>query len=678
MQPPATLRRSAVPASCALALAVAALLAAAEPSVAQKAQKASAFAGDSRLNRAVTMRWKKATLLQALADVTTATGVRLTPERAIVDEPVMVAATGMPAGQLLQHMSELLDYTWVRNGGTADSPNYLLYQSRTQKETEQAMIDQGKREVLAALNKELEKYRAALRLTPDQLAQRVDAADAKFGELMTSGFKDANSPKGMSSAMDSFALRSIVSPTGRVMVELLDRLSPAQWSALSNEESVVFSPQPSTGEAAFPTGMYDRLKNATPELPIPRSIFKSLGPQAEQGIAQAETMMRERWSQAGALKVTLTLSLSLASSPTGLLRVVPTAVTAGMEGDDPTNSLMSISGLTIIGVPASLTEEAEDEEARERRLAADPLLGRKAKLVLPKPKPIPGVAISISPFGTGNSIRSADLIQAIETAFGVRVISDAYNKMALLSTTVGEGEIPLYKALDALGKGNRTWDVHEGAIRVRSKTWAHDRRAEIPLRWLQRWKARSTAQGGFVLDDLAEMAATLRDDQVDNLMLAGIEVEMTNFADLMGVSGNAGVLRLYGRLLPQQRRALLAGQSIAVRQLFPYQQALLLAMQKGQNRSFMSFATAPKPSRSPAQLASSVLTIERNPPLVQVNRNGARGQALRDPAVGSAIYTFRLEFPDGQRDQYSVSVNLTGPKGPGAPPTPVEMPTEPM
>src|SRR5687768_13238602 len=91
-------------------------------------ERPSPFRGDPRLDKRITVRWKKATLHEALAGVTRSTGVRLSPDRALVDEPVMVAATEVPARDLLEHVAKLLHYTWVRDGGTDGAPTYLLFQ----------------------------------------------------------------------------------------------------------------------------------------------------------------------------------------------------------------------------------------------------------------------------------------------------------------------------------------------------------------------------------------------------------------------------------------------------------------------------------------------------------------------------------------------------------------------
>src|SRR5690349_23928090 len=92
------------------------LLLLAQPAFAQSTPR-SPFEGDARLDKKVTVHWKKATLYDALKELSKATGANLGPDRALVDEPVMASATDVPARQVLEQVGTLLHFTWVRSGG---------------------------------------------------------------------------------------------------------------------------------------------------------------------------------------------------------------------------------------------------------------------------------------------------------------------------------------------------------------------------------------------------------------------------------------------------------------------------------------------------------------------------------------------------------------------------------
>jgi hypothetical protein len=227
-------------------------------------------------------------------------------------------------------------------------------------------------------------------------------------------------------------------------------------------------------------------------------------------------------------------------------------------------------------------------------------------------------------------------------------------------------------------------------IRLRSKTWAHDRRAEIPVRYMQRWLAAREKKGGFTLDDLAEIAGLLRDEQVESLMFSAMEAGTRDFNDFVMVSANREILRFWGKLLPLQRQRLRSGESVPVAALFPFQRAALLGMGKRQRQSMFAFAMGSKPVRGPEMLAVAQVSVEQtgaagttgapapgNPP---VARQPAAGAPMPMGAPAS-LCTIRLSFPNGQKDEYAIPLfRTTGGTAPAPavpPPTASPMETRP-
>src|SRR5207248_6239465 len=113
--------------------------------------------------------------------------------------------------------------------------------------------------------------------------------------------------------------------------------------------------------------------------------------------------------------------------------------------------------------------------------------------------------------------------------------------------------VPLYKVLDSLAGRGRFWEVDGRTVRLRSRTWAHDRRAEIPERFLQRWTSVRDRKGVLGLDEMAEIALALRDEQVESLVFGMIGGAGGGFSDFLSVSMGRDILRVYGRLQPLQR-----------------------------------------------------------------------------------------------------------------------------
>lgn len=671
-----------------LFLAFTALLAPAQAQPPPDAKRT--LAADKRLSAPVTVRWQKTALSDALQDIAKATGAQMTAEPGLVDEPVMAAITNLPGHKLMEELATLLHYTWVKVGGTPEAPVYRLVQTRAQKQEEQDEIDKAAREVLQALEKELARYRKLSQMSPEQLEKEQEKSDQALGTLLAGGFQNmAGDLQAGRSFMDGMAVRAVGSPIGRAMLTLLEGLSPAQKDELRKDEVLVFSSKPAPGEDSLPGGLLDQMREGKPAFPFPKAMFRQFAPQAEEGINQAEKMMQERWSQAEGFKVSVQLSLNLGAQPMGLLRVAPEPTGGGKAenpGEQMFGALFGMSGIMIMASPEMLREPEEDPAERDKRLCADPVLGKKAVLKLP---PAPMRSGLLAAFSGGH--RASEVLPLVEEAFGVKILSDAYTRQGLTPfKSPGDGEVPLYKVLDALASGTRRWELIDGIVRMKSRTWAHDRRAEIPIRLIKQWNATREKQGGFTLDNLAEIALTLRDPQLESLMFVGMEGEgardMMNF---MAVASNRGILRAYGKLMPAQKSRLRAGQALTLRGLLPAQQALFIGMNKSQNQSMMSFATGVKPRRSNESLAGAVLSLKRDGTRGSEGATPAELQALGGVGLPSAIYTFKLAFAQGDADQYTLMVvepiakgaaprggRPTTPASPRKPPAPQPIPEQ--
>jgi hypothetical protein len=648
-------------------------------------QQRSPFMGDTRLDQRVTVRWKKATLRDALQELSQATGVRLDPDRPVADEPVMASATDVEARVLLEQLGRLLHFTWAPSGGTRERPNYLLYQSQADREAEEAAINGARRAVLEALKQEFARQRQISRLTPEQRQRALEDSEAVFAAALSQDPDDAD-PASDQRLQHGLTVRSAVSPIAGAMMDLLDSLTPAQWNLLLTDQPVVFSSRAVDGELPLPGPVRDRLRAAVPELPLPKAVYRSLGPEVEAIMTRQEQAMHERWRGADGFRVTVDMSLSLGAQPLGVLRVSP-ALLGVADGPLPDDAgpLVGIDGLTLTGSPRSLAElagdrrPAEDPGEREKRLVADPVLGKKAVLKLPSLEPQTG------PLGTlGKAYRAADALPTVEEAFGVRLVGDAYSRQAMEAISPpGNREMPLYKVLDLLAGDTRTWERDGNIIRLRSRTWAHDRRAEIPVRSMQRWLVLRTQKGGFSLDDVAEIATALRDEQVDSLVRSAQEAGSLDLVDFFTIQAHRDALRFYGSLLLSQRQRLQAGQPLPIPALSPLQQRLLADVIRTRNRSMVAFAPGARPrGGSPRQAAALLLERKEESPVLESGRrpgggpttgSGPGGAPTHSAAgqraeTGSAdyrvLYTLQILSTDGQRNEFQISLTRsTAPPG---------------
>src|SRR5439155_7879505 len=129
---------------------------------------------------------------------------------------------------------------------------------------------------------------------------------------------------------------------------------------------------------------------------------------------------------------------------------------------------------------------------------------------------------------------------------------------------------------------------------------------------------------------------------------------------------SADALRLYAHLLPAQRQALVAGQSLSLGSLSPTQRPYALNLARGRGRSLVQMFMGPPPWRSPQDLARATLSLQGRPaaamfgpgaapapapgPKPAATGSGETGQAPRptSPAPRRVMAIFELRFPEGK------------------------------
>src|SRR5262249_43421613 len=125
---------------------------------------------------------------------------------------------------------------------------------------------------------------------------------------------------------------------------------------------------------------------------------------------------------------------------------------------------------------------------------------------------------------------------------------------------------------------------------------------------------------------------------------------------------------LYHSLLPPQRQQLLAGRPLPARSLTPAQQAMLVHIGRGQKGSMIGMFMGAKPKRRPEELAQAAITLEGKDLDAGQSRTPPVGAASpeADIAAPSVSYTFRLTFPNGQKDEYTLLATRAAPQLPPA------------
>lgn len=634
----------------------------------------SPFAGDARLEKRVTLEFAKLPLSEALAEITRQTGVKLIALERAADEPVALYVKEQPAAEVLRQVAELLGYWWSRRvvspAGSAPGagsrpgavqPHYEIYQDLRSKNEEAAILSGAKRAVLTTLQAELGRHRRFANLPQAELDKRVATGDSELGKLMSGGGGGFGAQGQANEAMHEWqAARNVATPLGRIMLGVVERLTPAQWQSLLNGDAITYSTEPKAGELRLGAETATSLRATKPTSSVPFGVGDSLGPEVKAAMAQMQEKAQEEWGRATGYRIDVQLTLSMGSQPVGLMRVAPQPL-GGTPG------LSAMTGFNLFAMPDTNPKAVKEApEARKARLAADPSLAKKGQL-----PPADPAGTSFMPFLQ----RTGSTLKRIAAGYQVNCVADAYTSGSIGfggappsapagGTAATDAGDPLFEVLDRFFGMQRDW-VRDGEfIRLRSRTWAFDRNVEIPSRLMRRWAEIWKERNGWDLDQLASIVDQLRQEQIMTFELAAQEYEIPSGGQLFMLMMSADALRLYAHLAPPQRQALADGKPLALGSLTAAQRPYALDLARGHGRSIVQMFMGPPAWRSPQDLARAELTL-KGMPAPPLPFGGGPGAARPSEAAAPAapappppaprmMAIFELKYPQGQPENYVV------------------------
>jgi Putative zinc-finger len=473
---------------------------------------------DSRLAREVTVQ-QKATALSDLCERLRAdTGIQLAAGQSVADEKVTLFCRKLPLRDVMRQLSRPFGYTWLRSGRTGDY-RYELVQDLRSQLLEEELRNRGRNAALLALDREIERYRTYLDLSPDEALARARTAAPADKQLLEN-----------LAGYESGAIR------------MYYRLSPAQLAAFRAGQKLTFSQEPKPGEQPLPPD-------------VARAVLQSLRDwrvtREENGFS-LETDPKnasEGLPPAAVPEARATVILWLDHSELGQFTL------AGGSGlPDHGGKAITRDGLAVGTSP---TVRDPKNAAAHAHLAGDPAL-RARVTVLPlsscggdlSPSPSPkrgGVPVSgygmprpegpSSPRGDGvgdklplpasgrgsggevnpPKVTTADVLEALHRATGLPIVADYYTRL-YAPGAVSVRDAALFDALSRLADAMQMrWDkASEGGwLQFRSAGYYDDRVKEVPNRLLARWAASRRQHGALTLEDLAEIAQ-LSDAQLDS------------------------------------------------------------------------------------------------------------------------------------------------------------------
>jgi RNA polymerase sigma-70 factor (ECF subfamily) len=449
---------------------------------------------DGRLTQKVTLAFKATALSDLCEHLRTDTGIHLAAGPSVADEKVTLFCEKLPLREVMRQLSRPFGYTWLRSG-TPGQYRYELVQDLRSQLLEEELRNRDRNEAQLALEREMERYRPYLSLSPDEALARLKTAPTAEKPLLENLAEDGWGP-----------------------IQMYFRLSHQEITAVRVGQRLTFSEEPRPGERPLP-------------------------PELARGIIQCQRSYRllrdgNRFSFASDLtdprgldltaipEVRAIVRLEISPRELGQFALMGSAgfFTTGWDqpshGDDgPVGARsFSASGPWVEGTgaerrqgPASLTAENHRANAG---IARDPsFLARIAVSPQSACRPGPGGS-SPDARGAGIKVTTADVLEALYRATGTPIVGDYYTRL-YPREAVSLKNVPLHEALNHLSDAMRLrWRKEGDWLQFRSMSFFNDRQKEVPNRLLGRWSAARRQNGALTLEDLVEIAQ-LSDSQLD-------------------------------------------------------------------------------------------------------------------------------------------------------------------
>lgn len=505
---------------------------------------------DKRLDKKITLEVDHVKLEDVAKSLSEQSGITIkagTGDRdwKVREQHVTIRAKDLPAGRMIDEITKL-DGFYVSREGKAGEWTYIIWQDKKSRDREAELL-QAEKDEAARKSKETRKStedaaKKALNMTPEEAAKLrdKDPIAAYLG-----GTKSGKAFAQMLSSMDSYLPGY---SEGKRSFAPISGFPPGMQRSVSDMMN---------SGIAKTFGDNGANQNLSPD----KFGYVPLGDTGDRGAAL---------SMDGLMFVTGVPndgSPGSGQGPFGIGR--PMVMFPIMRTDSPFGKFVGQAmlaledGVPIQDVQEQFTKKVEDprflgeamakESKTEKETPTDPELTREVELKdIPAPKDIAALVASAS-----KAEEHGKTVAALSSALGMPVLLESFDRLMPLSVFLTPGKQPVYKIMIALEKAGYSWELENKSLRIRPKNWATRRSHEIPESFIAFYKDLLEKQDEFTLDDLANMANSLTNEQIRNTLTVNGDL---NFAvrALMGgeMQGSVDVLRLYASLTPRQKEAL--------------------------------------------------------------------------------------------------------------------------
>jgi hypothetical protein len=478
----------------------------------------------------------------------------------------------------MRQLSRPFGYAWLRSGKAAEYKYELVQDLRSQL-LEEELRNRDRNAAFLALEKEIERYRPYLQLSPDEALAQAKTA-----------------PPGVKPLLQKLAI------TGWGPIHMYFRLSPQQMAALRADGGLAFSIDPGPGEHSLPPDMargvlqsireYRAVKTengleTTGDLNDPRaqpmSAFSEMGAQIRLYLKQSELGQFELSGQSGWYTPGKTNSL-VYGGPTAGTYGITYAVGRSPSALRPENELTNARMAHDAKLRSHVTVHLQPSCGLPMRVSA--AKGETPEGPAPEPK-----------------VTSADVLEAFHRVSGLPIVADYYTRLHQPEAVSVRGQ-PLFDALNRMADEIRLrWNKEGGWLQFRSSSYYHDRLKEVPNRMLRRWESARRQHGTLTLDDLVEIAQ-LPDPQLDGAEMAEGAKSCFGLAewDLGSDKGLRRHLRYLATFTPTQRQEATSTSGLAFTKMSLAQQQQFIASAYG------------APLQSLEDLSGAVLRVDYTQP----------------------------------------------------------------
>jgi hypothetical protein len=520
---------------------------------------------DPRLDQKITYSAYAASLQTVADDLSKKTGIILrvgSGERdwKSKERKVHVSFQNVPLGVALNGIVKTLGFE-LRRTGEEQKWSYRLWQTNRSREYEQTM-----------------------------LTAQTEAADREITAIRETVMKDADSVQTMS--MEDAAKLREKDPwlaylggttSGRAYAEILRELPPETKELVLRGRKVTLeaSELPPDLQQALSTMSADILKKMVPagnsasaflqNMTTARIVFQPITP--DMGVGDVGT--------SGMAGLAMIMGEPKTPSPEfdQMMKMMPSAGLGkgmpmiGMPLTGSGSMMGRAIGTMMLQVESGMNPQMAQQQMLAQMQTAQAQSDSQLKKIVPTPKPTdPALLAEIEPLKvaldlTGQKSQTEELVKQLSKKTPLSYVVEHYPEDLPLGMFLPAGKQPLYKVLDSLQMAGLTWEYGDGVVRIRPKDWAVQRSYDVPQSMMEAYQKILKDKGFFDLDDLATVAASLTDGQIQHRFMKDKIIGMAGIGLMSFGSGNRTLLRLYGELTPGQKAKIKTAEGLPFDQL---------------------------------------------------------------------------------------------------------------